>query len=271
MSVQEFPWLVKSADSLLSLSRVCRLFKASFQTLNLLGFATLLSKIMGPAKGASASNASRLPAATIAKAINKVSTRSTKDGNSLSLSSASQPKGNDAKAECAAKQSGENSMSDDEEMQVDPVEGSNGAGDEESSDYEGDFLDDLFEKGNSAIVPFCYVLFDRMYAEYIKQIIEQIGQDIGQDPALKGCEFVVDHDRPVRNNPDLWRLCVAFTNSEHCALFQSRKVVEVLVDGGKRKLSFTISQPNLSWANSDGKIRLFVKNVPAKKLTLAML
>jgi hypothetical protein len=42
-----------------------------------------------------------------------------------------------------------------------------------------------------------------MYAEYIKQIIEQIGQDISQGPALKECEHVVDHDKPVRNNPDL--------------------------------------------------------------------
>jgi hypothetical protein len=87
-----------------------------------------------------------------------------------------------------------------------------------------------------------------MYAEYINLIIEQIGQDISQDPALKKCEFVVDHDRPVRSNPDLRRLCVAFANSEHCAVSQSRKVVEVLVDGGKRKLSFTISQLDLSSA-----------------------
>jgi hypothetical protein len=113
---------------------------------------------MGPAKGASAAAASKPPASSIAKAIARVSTRSNKGGNSLSLTSPSQPKVGNASS--PAKESVENSKASDEEM-YDAADGSNDVEDEESSDYEGDYLDDLLEEGDSSTVPFYYVLLVR--------------------------------------------------------------------------------------------------------------
>jgi hypothetical protein len=135
-------------------------------------------------------------------------------------------------------------------------EGSENSDNALESDYENDYLDDVVEEEGYMLVPACFVLFGRIYSEYMQAIIDQKGLDILNDPALQGCAFVVDKDKPVRNNPDLWRICVVFESADDYAHFQSRKTVEVSVDGGMRKLSFNISQLDLSWAVKDGKIRL---------------
>lgn len=200
----------------------------------------------------------------------KVTTRSqNKPGNGSDASL--QPKGGEGNSEFAAMELDAKTQGQTSGLSVKDNAESDESGEASDEDYENDYLDDVVEDGGPFLVPFCFVLFGRMYAEYKEKIIQQIGEDIRDDPSLEGCDYVVDHDRPVRNNPDLWRLCVAFESAEHCASFQARKVVQVLVDGGKRKLTFNISQPDLSWALDDGSIRLFVKNIPAKQITLPRL
>jgi hypothetical protein len=64
-----------------------------------------------------------------------------------------QPKARNADLMSSLKQSGEILMASDVDMHV-AAQSGNGVNDDASSDYEGDYLDDLLDEGASSSVPF---------------------------------------------------------------------------------------------------------------------
>jgi hypothetical protein len=146
---------------------------------------------------------------------------------------------------------------DDSDITSEPKESSHHGG-----EYTGDTLDDLLEEEDGSIC-WTYVLYPASQADLWHQIVAQIHHMIKSDPAFSAdCISLVEFDTPVPNNPALHRVYAAFAREEHLTIFQSKKAIEILVDGVKN--IFQISHPGIDGGkNSEsGVIRVQLKELP---------
>jgi hypothetical protein len=95
-----------------------------------------------------------------------------------------------------------------------------------------DSFEDILEEDGGGW-KWTYVLYPSSQANLRHQIIDQIGQIIEVDPVLSGDLCLVEFDVPAPNNPDLHRVYAAFFTEEQLLAFQSKKTVELIVNGVK--------------------------------------
>lgn len=108
-----------------------------------------------------------------------------------------------------------------------------------------------------------HALYPSSQANLSSKIINQIGIMIAGDDAFsQDCSYFVEFDTPAPGKSNLHRIYVAFADGEHLAIFQSKKTVDVIVNGVKN--IFQISQPGIQWGENlaDSSIRVFLKKLP---------